>query len=166
MKGKQAMASFSHYYSRAKGGLVRINPEEAFEHFVENFAIVAGTGAMLGLLSASLGGMDKQVAGFSVPVDGIASVSLGLAGLALGMPELKTASIAAGGSAATRAFEKFFKKSIAHGELDSVQEQFGYGYGYGGALPAPSDAGAVQSQFGFAWGAERSDPILAAGHAL
>lgn len=140
----------SHYYSKAKGGLMGINPREATQ-LGEDWMIAGGTGLVLGLVSASIGGLDKQVAGMAVPVDGLAAAGLAIAGLAIGSPELKTASIAAGGSAATRTFEKFFKKSFAaNGEGDfegeneysygaepaQLQDQYGYGYGHEDRLVA------------------------------
>lgn len=130
------MASLSHYYSRAKGGIAAINPAQMAE-LGEEWLIAGATGAVLGMVSASIGGLDKTVAGMPVPVDGAMSVALGLASLSMRSPELRTASIAAGGSAATRTFEKFFKKALgAHGEFDgdAALPQFpgaGYGYGWG-----------------------------------
>lgn len=138
----------SHYYSKAKGGLMGINPREATQ-LGEDWLIAGGTGLVLGLVSASIGGLDKTVAGMSVPVDGMAAFGFAIAGLAAGSPELKTASIAAGGSAATRTFEKFFKKSFkANGDFEGeadygygaepaqLQDQYGYGYGHEDRLVA------------------------------
>ncbi len=129
------MASLSHYYSSAKHGLGAINPVEATE-LGEDMLIAGGTGAVLGLISAAKGGsLDMTIAGMSIPIDGLMSFGLGLAGLSLKSKELKTAAIAAGGSAATRTFSAFFKKGLAaHGDLDAANEAFGndgmqYGWG-------------------------------------
>jgi len=128
--------SLTHYYSRAKSGMASISGKELTE-IGEDMVIAGATGAVLGLISASLGGLDKTVAGMPVPVDGAASIALAFAGAGMRSQELRLASIAAGGSAATRTFEKFFKKAMgAHGEFDGQAElpQFpgaGYGYGWG-----------------------------------
>jgi len=136
------MSSLSHYYSRAKGGLMNVNPKEAAQ-LAEDWLIAGGTGAVLGLISASIGGLDKQVAGMNVPVDGLAAAGLALVGLGTGIPELKTASIAAGGSASTRVFSKFFTKALgAHGDFSEM------GYGYAGELPSYQG----EDQFNYGWG--------------
>lgn len=133
------MAGLSHYYGRAKSGLMNINPHEATQ-LGEDWLIAGATGMMLGLVSASIGGLEKDIAGFKVPVDGLFAFGLGAAGLAMRSPELRTASVAAGGSAATRTFEAFFKKALnAHGDFDSSDIPFGHdphqlsagGYAYG-----------------------------------
>lgn len=134
------MSSLSHYYAKAKGGLMDINPNEAVQ-LGEDLAIAGITGAALGLMAASTGGMDKTILGVKVPMDGVASIGLALAGLSIRSPELKVASIAAGGSAAARTFEGLFKKMTAHGDFDAEDLPFGYGaddpeqleagYGYG-----------------------------------
>src|SRR3954471_14010972 len=109
------MASLTHYYSRAKSGIAGINGKDMAD-MGEEWLVTGATGATLGLISASIGGLDKTVAGMPGPVDGVASLLLGLAGLSMRSKELRIASIAAGGSAATRTFEKFFKKAMgAHG---------------------------------------------------
>jgi hypothetical protein len=126
--------SLAHYYAKGKAGLMGINTGEAVQHG-EDLLIAGGTGLVLGAISASIGGLDHSVAGMKVPVDGMASVGLALAGLAMRSPELKVASVAAGGSASTRWFESFFKKSLgAHGDFDGSDIPFGYGYGH--ELPA------------------------------
>lgn len=127
--------SLAHYYARGKAGLMNINTHEAVQHG-EDLLIAGGTGLALGLISASIGGLDKHVAGMEVPVDGAVSFGLALAGLSIKSPELKVASIAAAGSASTRTFEKFFKKTLAHGDFDGNDIPFGHelpamGYGYG-----------------------------------
>lgn len=107
---------------------MNINPAEAVQ-LGEDWMIAAGTGAVLGLMSAATGGMDKKIFGMEIPMDGLAAFGLALAGLSLRSPELKVASIAAGGSAATRTFENFFKKTVAHGDFDQGNIPFGYGWG-------------------------------------
>ena len=147
--------SLSMYYNRAKGGLMNINTKEMVDHG-ENLMIAGATGAVLGLISASIGGLDHKVAGFEVPVDGLASAGLALAGLSMRSPELLTASIAAGGSAATRTFEGLFKRAIGtHGDFDGGDIPFGFGNAapqlYGQSMP---------QQFG--WGAESNLQAAAA----
>lgn len=125
------MAGLAHYYGKAKGGLLNINPKEAVE-LGEDWMIVAAAGGAMGFLSASVGGLDKSFAGMPVPLDGAASVGLGFLGLALRSPELRTASIALGGSASVRTFEKFFKKALSvNGEYDDEAAALGMGYDYG-----------------------------------
>jgi hypothetical protein len=121
------MVALSEYYGRAKAGIAGINPAEAAD-LGEDWLIAGATGAALGALSAMGGGLDKKVAGFPVPLDGVASAALALGGLLTHSKELKVASIAAAGSASTRAFEKIFKKGVgAHGELDEGTLSLGYG---------------------------------------
>lgn len=144
--------SLAHHYSRAKAGLMGINPVQATEH-AEKLLIAGGTGLVLGLVSASMGGLDHKVLGMNVPVDGIASMGLALAGLSMHSPELLTASIAAGGSAATRSFEAIFKKGLgAHGDFDSNDLPFGFG-----APPAFSPGAPAGGQFnpGYGFGQDR-----------
>jgi hypothetical protein len=145
--------SLSHYYQRAKGGIANINGKD-LANLGEDYLITGVTGAVLGLISASIGSLDKTVAGMPVPVDGAISMGLGLASLSMRSPELRVASIAAGGSAAARTFEKFFKKAMgAHGEFD------------GGAFPQLSPG--MQAGYGYGWGAEASnDPLLRAAAGL
>lgn len=112
----------TEYYGKMKAGIGSINPEDMAQ-LGEDWMITAATGAGVGLLSAALGGLDKKIAGFTVPLDGLASVALGVAGLQLGEggKVLKLASIAAGGSAAVRTFEKFFKAGFkAKGEFEDL----------------------------------------------
>lgn len=146
------MSSLTHYYQRAKSGIAGINPKDMVD-LGEDYLVVGATGAMLGLISASIGGLDKTIAGFKVPVDGATSIALGVASISMRSKELRTASIAAGGSAATRTFEGFFKKAMgAHGEFDSnVMQQLP-----GGAPPG----------YGYGWGAESADPLLRAAQGL
>lgn len=135
------MASLSHYYGSAKAGLGKINPVEATE-LGEDMLIAGGTGAALGLIAAAKGGsLDMTIAGMQVPIDGLMSFGLGLVGLSIKSKELKVAAIAAGGSAATRAFTGFFKKGLAaHGELDgAVNEAFGNDMQYGWGADAGHD---------------------------
>lgn len=139
------MSGLAHYYHKAKGGLMGINPREATQH-TEDLLIAGGTGLVLGLVSASINGLDKKIAGFNVPVDGLASAGLAVAGLMMGSPELKVASIAAGGSASTRFFEGFFKKTMgAHGDFDSSDIPFGYG----------AEPQQLQDQYGYGYGEDR-----------
>lgn len=146
--------SLSHYYGRAKGGLMNIDPKQATDH-VENLLITGGTGMVLGMVSAAIGGLDHSVAGMPVPVDGIASGFLSVAGLAMRSPELLTASIAAGGSASTRVFEKFFKKALgAHGDFDGGDVPFGWGQ-EASQLPQGNP-----NEYGYGWGSDRTGDRL------
>lgn len=131
--------SLTAYYGRMKHGLGTINPDEAVQ-LGEDWLIAAATGAGIGLMSAALGGLDKKVLGVSLPMDGLVSVGLGLVGLQVGGESgqlLKIASIAAGGSAAVRTFESFFKSGLKvkgdFEELGSADMGFGgHRMGYGG----------------------------------
>lgn len=157
--------SLSHYYGRAKHGLMGINPKEATE-LGEKWLIAGGTGAALGLISAGMGGLDHKVFGFNVPVDGLVSIGLGIAGLTMNSPELQTASVAAAGSAATRSFEAIFKKGLgAHGDFDSSDVPFGFGAGdsygeLGGHGHTPAMGGQFSAGYGF--GSDRDRLIEAA----
>ena len=129
--------SLSHYYGSAKSSLGGINPVEATE-LGEDMLIATGTGALLGLIAAAKSGsLDMKIATMTVPVDGLLSFGLGLGGLMLRSKELKVGAIAAGGSASTRMFTKFFAKGLAaHGDLeDAVAQGFEIGgsseYGWG-----------------------------------
>lgn len=133
------MAGLAAYYGRAKSSFGSINPHDMTQ-LGEDWLIVAGTGAGIGLLSGALGGLDKTVAGFQVPVDGLVSVGLGIAGLQVSGEAgkaMKIASIAAGGSAAVRTFEKFFGKAFAtkvKGDFEDFGQSSSFGAlpGYGG----------------------------------
>ena len=106
--------SLTGYYGRVKSGVGTISTEDMGE-LGADYGIVAVAGVGIGLLSASVGGLDKEVAGITVPLDGIAALGLGLAGLKTTgdiSRMFKVASIAAGGSAAVRTFEGFFKKGF------------------------------------------------------
>ena len=112
------MAAMTHYYGRMKGSIESINPKD-MSQLTEDWLITAAAGAGIGLVSAAVGGLDKNIMGFNVPVDGLISIALGAAGLMDHANQkrssiLKIASIAAGGSAAVRTFEKFFKSNM-HG---------------------------------------------------
>lgn len=160
------MAGLAAYYSKAKGGIGNINPKEMAQ-LGEDWALAGVTGLVLGLTSASIGGLDKNIAGFQIPIDGAASIISGIVGLSSGSQELRTASIAAAGSASTRTFEKFFKKALnVHGEDDDgFYDQLppGYGADYG-ALEEDNDYGYTGHGFGF--GNESADPLLAAARHL
>jgi hypothetical protein len=133
------MPSMSEYYGRMKSGIGSINPQDMAQ-LGEDWMIATATGAGIGLMSAALGGLDKKIAGFNVPLDGLTAIGLGVAGLQItgdGGKILKLASIAAGGSAAVRTFEKFFKAGFkAKGEFEdlgslgmSQQQLYGSPYG-------------------------------------
>ena len=123
-----------------KSGMGSIDPKDMAQ-LTEDWMITAAAGAGVGLLSAALGGLDKKIAGMNVPLDGLVSVGLGFAGLQMKGSTgkaLKIASIAAGGSAAVRTFEKFFKAGFrAKGDFEDLGT-FGAvgGHRFHGALPA------------------------------
>jgi hypothetical protein len=125
------MPSLAQYYGHAKTSVGEINPKDMAQ-LGEDYLVVAATGAGVGMMSAMLGGLDKQVLGFPVPLDGVASLVLGYAGLAMKGDTgkaLKIASIAAGGSAAIRTFEGFFKKGFGvKGELEDFSNTGMPGY--------------------------------------
>jgi hypothetical protein len=134
------MASLTEYYGKMKHGFGTINPEEAAQ-LGEDWLIAAATGAGIGLMSAAMGGLDHKVFGVSLPVDGLVAVGLGVVGLQMGGESgqlLKIASIAAGGSAAVRTFESFFKTGLhIKGEFEDLGgSSMGFGghhrMGYGG----------------------------------
>lgn len=162
--------SLSMYYSKAKSGMMNIDSKEAVQ-LGEDWLIAGGTGAVLGLIAASMGGLDHTVAGMKVPVDGLLSVGLGVAGLSMHSQELKVASIAAAGSASTRTFTALFAKGMgAHGDFDGNDVPFGFGAGpeapqlqagYGFGSPV------AQGQFngGFGFGSDR-DRLIEAAKAL
>lgn len=156
--------SLTHHYTRAKSGLMNIDPKEATQ-LAEDWLIAGGTGLALGLMSAAFGGLDKKVMGMNVPIDGLAALALGGVGLATRSRELQIASIAAGGSASTRTFEAFFKKGMGvHGDFDSQDIPFGFGH-----QPAQLAGFGQQSQFapgfGFGFGSEK-DRLVEAAKAL
>jgi hypothetical protein len=142
-------ASMTEYYGKMKSGFASIDPKDMTQ-LGEDWMVTAATGAGVGLVSGAIGGLDKKIAGFNVPIDGLISVGLGLAGLQMKGDTgkvLKLASIAAGGSAAVRTFEKFFKGAFhVKGEFEDLGSgamsiegryhnqlpgQFGYGVGFG-----------------------------------
>lgn len=114
------MASMTEYYGRMKSGIGSIDPKDMAQ-LGEDYMIVAATGIGVGLISGAIGGLDHKIAGFNVPVDGLISLGLGVAGLQFKNQYLKIASLAAGGSAAVRTFEKFFKGAFhVKGELEDL----------------------------------------------
>lgn len=145
------------YYGRAKSSFGNIRSEEMGE-LGADYLVVAGTGAGIGMVSAALGGLDKEIAGITVPIDGIASLALGYASLVTRgdvSKALKVGSIAAGGSAAVRTFEGFFKKGFGvKGEFDEL--------GLENRVPG------YQGTFGptFAFGQGAQDRLVAAARYL
>lgn len=140
------MASLSEYYGNMKAGVGSIDPQDMAQ-LGEDWMVTAAAGAGIGLVSAALGGLDKKIAGVTVPVDGLIAVGLGVTGLQMSGQSgqfLKLASIAAGGSAAVRTFEKFFKAGFKvkgdfedihpmqlPGRFGSESQVFGPGVGFG-----------------------------------
>lgn len=120
-------SSLTSYYGRMKSGVASINPEDMAQ-LGEDWMITAAAGAGVGLISAAIGGLDKKIAGFNVPVDGLVSLGLGFAGLQMGGDTgklLKIASIATGGSAAVRTFEKFFKGGFkVKGDFEDLSSSY------------------------------------------
>ena len=156
--------SLTAYYGRMKHGLGTINPDEAVQ-LGEDWMIAAATGAGIGLMSAALGGLDKKVFGVSLPVDGLVSVGLGLVGLQVGGESgqlLKIASIAAGGSAAVRTFESFFKSGLkVKGDFEDLGST---GMGFGGHRMGYGGVPLVGPGVGF--GAEAQDQLVEASKYL
>jgi hypothetical protein len=133
------MASMTEYYGRMKSGIGSIDPKDMAQ-LGEDYMIVAASGLAVGLISGAIGGLDKKIAGFTVPIDGIISLGLGMAGLQMrgdSGKALKIASIAIGGSASVRTFERFFKGAFGvHGEFNELPghqapKQLGAGFGRG-----------------------------------
>lgn len=154
--------SLTGYYGRAKSGIGNIDPKEMAQ-LGEDYMIVAATGAAVAFAGTLVGGLDKEVLGFPVPVDGAISVGLGIAGLSMRGDTgkmLKIASIAAGGSAAVRTFEGFFKKGFGITKVKGDLEEIGYGQlpGYGGTYGPSSPT--------FAFGQGAQDRLVAAARYL
>lgn len=144
------MTSMTEYYGKMKTSFGSIDPKDMAQ-LTEDWMIVAATGAGVGLLSGAIGGLDKKIAGFNIPIDGLISIGLGFAGLQMKGDTgkmLKIASIAAGGSASVRTFEKFFKAGFhVKGEFEDLgggmteisghrfhglpAADYSQGYGYG-----------------------------------
>jgi len=164
------MVAMTDYYGRMKGAIGSINPHDATQ-LGEDWMITAAAGAGVGLLSAALGGLDRKIMGVNVPVDGLLSIALGGVGLmAHGTkyhkygPALKIASIAAGGSAAVRTFEKFFKTNIHfRGEFEDLQHgmmNIGGRHHHFHGLPA------YQQGPGMGYGANAQDRLVEAARYL
>jgi hypothetical protein len=149
--------SLTGYYGRAKAGIGNIDPKEMAQ-LGEDYMVVAATGAAVALAGTMVGGLDKEILGFPVPVDGLISVGLGVAGLSIGGDSgelLKVASIAAGGSAAVRTFESFFKKGFGvRGDFTEASEVAGL----------PGYQGTYGPTFAFGQGAQ--DRLVAAARFL
>lgn len=160
------MTSMTSYYGRMKHGLGGIDSKEMVQ-LGEDYLVVAATGAGIGLMSAALGGLDKKILNFPVPMDGLLSIGLGIAGLeAKGETGkiLKLASIAAGGSAAVRTFEGFFKRALnVKGEFEDLGGGYG-GMGFGGHLKPYGQIPLVGPGVGF--GAGQQDRLVEAAKYL
>ena len=161
------MTAMTAYYHRMKSGIANINSHEATA-LGEDLMVATAAGAGIGLISATMGGLDRKIAGFEVPVDGLISIALGVGGLMTHHYKyahvMKIASIAAGGSAAVRTFEKFFRSNLhslgIKGEFEDLGSR-GIGYrGYPGQLPgyAPGP--------GIAYGASPQDRLVDAARYL
>ena len=146
------MSSMTSYYGRMKHGFGTIDAKDMAQ-LGEDWLVTAATGAGIGLMSAALGGLDKKVMGFPVPMDGLVSIGLGIAGLeAKGETGkiLKLASIAAGGSAAVRTIEGFFKRALnVKGEFEDLGSS-----GFGGHLHPYGQVPLVGPGVGFGAGAQ------------
>jgi hypothetical protein len=158
------MSSMTEYYGKMKSGFASIDPKDMAQ-LGEDWMIVAATGAAVGLVSGAIGGLDHKIAGFNIPVDGLISVGLGVAGLQMSGDTgkvLKIASIAAGGSAAVRTFEKFFKAGFkVKGEFEDLGSGMTSisGYRFHGQLPA-------QAGYGLGFGAGEQDRLVEAAKYL
>ena len=161
------MAALTHYYGQMKHSIAGINSHEATA-LGEDLMVATAAGAGIGLISATTGGLDKKIHGFDIPIDGLISVALGVGGLMTHHYKyahvMKIASIAAGGSAAVRTFEKFFRSHLhslgIKGEFEDLGSR-GIGYrGYPGQLPgyAPGP--------GIAYGASPQDRLVDAARYL
>jgi hypothetical protein len=149
-------SSLAEYYGRAKSGFGNIESAEMAQ-LGEDWLVTAATGAGIGMLSAALGGLDHEIAGFPVPLDGLVSVGLGYAGLSMGGETgemLKIASIAAGGSAAVRTFEKFFEKGFGTKVKGEFEELGHSGFAQRNLLP------------GFGFGQSAQDRLVEAAKYL
>jgi hypothetical protein len=160
------MGSLVEYYHHAKGGFANIDPKDMAQ-LGEDWMVTAATGAGVGLISAAFGGLDKKVAGFPVPLDGLISVGLGFTGLSMKGDvgrALTIASIAAGGSAAVRTFETFFKRGFkVKGEFEDLGGGLGWQLGMGG-VPFHGQQPLVGAGVGF--GQADQDRLVAAARYL
>jgi hypothetical protein len=154
-----------------KSSFSHINPHDASQ-LGEDLMITAAAGAGVGLLSAAMGGMDHKVAGFTVPLDGLLSVALGVGALTAFKGRhartLKIASIAVGGSAAVRTFEKFFKANLpASLRIRGEFEDLGHGYAHMGGHQQHRFHGLPQyNQAGYGYGAAAQDRLVEAAKYL
>jgi hypothetical protein len=159
------MAAMTHYYSRMKGSIEHIDPKE-MSQLTEDWMITAAAGAGVGLVSATLGGLDRKIMGYNVPVDGLISIALGVGGLMVRdhrySSMMKVASIAAGGSAAVRTFEKFFKSNIHLGIKGEFEDLGHRGIGYRGYPGLPG----YQPGPGVAYGMSAQDRLVEAARYL
>jgi hypothetical protein len=149
-----------------KGEFQGINAHDATQ-MTEDWLVTAATGAAVGLVSATVGGVDKKIAGFNVPVDGLMSVALGIGGLMTRNHKysqiMKIGSIAAGGSAAVRTFEKFFKSNIHLGIKGEFEDLGSHGIGEYGV----SGHGRRHSlNSGYGYGASAQDRLVEASRYL
>ena len=160
------MTALSHYYGKMKHSITDIDPIEG-RILGEDLMVATAAGAGIALISATTGGLDKKIHGFDVPIDGLISVALGVGGLMTHHHRyahvMKVASIAAGGSAAVRTFEKFFRSNLQNlgvkGEFEDLGSR-GIGYrgypGLQGYAPGP----------GIAYGASPQDRLVDAARYL
>ena len=158
------MPSMTEYYGRMKSGLGSIDPKDMAQ-LSEDWMVAGATGAAIGLMSGALGGLDKKIAGINVPIDGLVSIGLGIFGLQAGGDTgkvMKIASIAAGGSAAVRTFEKFFKAGFkVKGDFEDLGSTGFSGYRMHGMLP-----GYQQSGPGVGFGVGEQDRLVEAARYL
>jgi hypothetical protein len=152
------MASLTEYHQNMKNAIAGIDPADVAE-LGEDYMVVAAAGLGVGLISGAIGGLDHKIAGFNVPVDGLLSLALGGLGLHLRNDMIKTASIAIGGSASVRTFERFFKKAFGvKGEFEDL------GMGQFGGQQAPFQLPGMRPKMGF--GASDQDALVEAAKFL
>jgi hypothetical protein len=160
------MVAMTRYYGRMKGEFHSPSSEETAE-LTQDWLVTAATGAAVGLASATLGGMDKKIGGFNVPIDGLMSVALGVGGLVTRNHKyaqiMKVASIAAGGSAAVRTFEKFFRSNIHLGVKGEFEDLGRHGIGELG-VSGHGRRHALHSGYGY--GASAQDRLVEAARYL
>lgn len=153
-----------------KSGLGSIDPKDMAQ-LSEDWMIATITGAGIGLVSGAIGGLDKKIAGYNVPIDGLIALALGGFGLQAGGDGgkvLKIASIAAGGSAAVRTFEKFFKAGFkVKGEFEDLGSTgFSNLSGLSGSRFYGELPGYQQSGSGVGFGVSEQDRLVEASRYL
>lgn len=117
------MASYSSYYSNARGAVMGISPKEAEAHGIDFGLAVAGGAAVALAKNLGKGTLDVKLGTIVVPGDALIAAGTSLVGLAMHSPEVKAISLGAAGAAGNRFFDGIFAKAMgvsASGEYDNM----------------------------------------------